>query len=88
MSQIMPREPARSLFDDLFSDFFNRSGWPVTAHSVELPSAVRARMDVVDKGDKYEVSVDLPGVRIRNGEGIACNTNQRWPLPRWSRHLA
>lgn len=63
MSQIMHREPARSLVDELFSDFFNRSGWPVVARSAELPAAARARMDVVDKGDKYAVAVDLPGVR-------------------------
>lgn len=63
MSQIMQREPARSLVDEIFSDFFNRAGWPVTARTAELPASVRARMDVVDKGDKYAVSVDLPGVR-------------------------
>jgi len=63
MSQIMQREPARSLVDEIFSDFFNRAGWPVTARTAELPASVRARMDVVDKGDKYAISVDLPGVR-------------------------
>jgi HSP20 family protein len=63
MSQIMHREPARSLVDELFSDFFNRSGWTVAARTAELPATARARMDVVDKGDKYAVSVDLPGVR-------------------------
>jgi len=63
MSQIMQREPARSLVDEIFSDFFNRAGWPVTARTAELPASVRARMDVVDRGDKYAVSVDLPGVR-------------------------
>jgi HSP20 family protein len=63
MSQIMQREPARFLVDEIFSDFFNRAGWPVTARTAELPASVRARMDVVDKGEKYAVSVDLPGVR-------------------------
>ena len=32
----------------------------------ELPAAVRAKMDVVDQGDKYAVAVDLPGVRKEN----------------------
>jgi HSP20 family protein len=63
MSQITRRELNGSLFDELFSDFFNRTGWTVPARTAELPAAVRARMDVVDKGDKYAVSVDLPGVR-------------------------
>ena len=57
------REPVVSLFDELFSDFFNRGGWPVAARTANLPSVTRARMDVVDKGDKYAVTVDLPGVR-------------------------
>jgi HSP20 family protein len=63
MSQITRREPVGSLIDELFSDFFNRTGWSVPARTAELPAAVRARLDVVDKGDKYAVSVDLPGVR-------------------------
>jgi HSP20 family protein len=63
LSQVVRREPNSSLFDELFSDFFNRGGWWVAPRSPELPAAVRARMDVVDKGDKYTVSLDLPGVR-------------------------
>jgi len=51
------------LFEELFSDFFNRGGWQVSARPTELPAAARARMDVVDKGDKYAVVLDLPGVR-------------------------
>jgi HSP20 family protein len=63
ISQIVRREPSGSLFDEIFSDFFNRGGWSAATRPSELPSAVRARMDVVDKGDKYAVSMDLPGVR-------------------------
>lgn len=63
LSQFARREPNGSLFDEIFSDFFNRSGWPAATRTAELPSAVRARMDVVDKGDKYAISLDLPGVR-------------------------
>ena len=61
MSLVVRREPVGSLLDEFFSDFFNRSGWSVPAHT--LPTAIRARTDVIDKGDKYAVSVDLPGVR-------------------------
>jgi len=63
MSQIVRREPVSFLFDELFSDFFNRGGWQVSARPTELTTAVRARMDVLDKGDKYAVVLDLPGVR-------------------------
>jgi len=56
------RDPFGSLFDELFSDFFARNG-AVPARSDELPAAVRARMDVIDKNDKFEVLVDLPGVK-------------------------
>jgi HSP20 family protein len=59
---LVRREPLGSLFDELFNDFFARAGAP-TARTAELPSAVRARMDVVDKNDRYEVTVDLPGVK-------------------------
>jgi HSP20 family protein len=63
MSQLVRREPLGFLFDEFFSDFFNRSGWSVPTRSVSLPTAFRARTDVIDKGDKYAVSVDLPGMR-------------------------
>ena len=63
MNAIVRREPFGSLFDEFFSDFLRRPGWVVPARTAELPALVRARMDVVDKGDKYTVAVDLPGVR-------------------------
>lgn len=59
---LVRREPFGSLFDEFFNDFFARTGMPL-ARSVELPAAARARMDVVDKNDRYEVLVDLPGVK-------------------------
>jgi len=55
------RDPWGSLFDEFFSDVFSR-GVPV-ARGPELPAAVRARMDVIDKNDRFEVLVDLPGVK-------------------------
>ena len=63
MANMMTRRDAfPSLFDEFFSDFFQRAGVPA-ARGYELPAAVRARMDVIDKGDRYDVLVDLPGVR-------------------------
>ena len=59
---LVRRETLGSLFDEFFNDFFSRSGLPV-ARAAELPSAARARMDVVDKNDRYEVLIDLPGVK-------------------------
>jgi HSP20 family protein len=56
------RDPFGSLFDDFFSDFFVRGGL-ATLRNGELPAAVRARMDVIDKNDRFEVLVDLPGVK-------------------------
>ena len=56
------RDPFGSLFDEFFSDFFTRNG-AVAPRSNELPAAVRARMDVIDKNDKFEVLVDLPGIK-------------------------
>jgi HSP20 family protein len=65
MNGLPARRDALSAFDEFFNDFFSRAGVPVSplaARANELPAAVRARMDVIDKGDKYEVLVDLPGV--------------------------
>jgi HSP20 family protein len=62
MVALVQRDPFGSLFDSMFSDFFQR-GVPVAAQRGAAPVVVRARIDVVDKGDKYEVSVDLPGVK-------------------------
>lgn len=59
---LMRRDPLGSMFDEFFSDFFARGGVPA-ARTAELPSAVRARMDVIDRNDRFEVLVDLPGVK-------------------------
>jgi HSP20 family protein len=66
LSLVTRREPYGLLFDELFNDFFNRAGWVANTRNGELPAAVRAKMDVVDQGDKYAVAVDLPGVRKEN----------------------
>ncbi|HYB49729.1 MAG TPA: Hsp20/alpha crystallin family protein [Burkholderiaceae bacterium] len=62
MSSIIRREPLGSLFDQLFSDYFNR-GWPLSTRSEDAPGATLPRMDVVDKGDRYLVTLDIPGVK-------------------------
>jgi HSP20 family protein len=54
-------DPFSSLVDDVFSDFFQRTGVTPWRGS-EASSVARARMDVIDKGDKFEIKVDLPGV--------------------------
>ncbi len=59
---LMRRDPLGSLFDEFFTDFFARGGMPAT-RATELPAAVRARMDVIDRNDKFEVKLDLPGVK-------------------------
>ncbi len=55
------RDPLGTMFDEFFSDFFTRN--VPMARTAELPAAVRARMDVIDKNDRFEVLVDLPGVK-------------------------
>jgi len=56
-------DPFGSLVDDVFSDFFQRSGLVPAVSGGGGPSVARARMDVIDKGDKFEIKVDLPGVK-------------------------
>lgn len=53
-------DPFSALVDDVFNDFFQRAAVP--ARGGDGVAVARARMDVVDKGDQYEVRVDLPGV--------------------------
>lgn len=55
------RDPLGTMFDEFFTDFFTRNA-PM-ARTAELPATVRARMDVIDKNDRFEVLVDLPGVK-------------------------
>jgi HSP20 family protein len=50
-------------FDEMFGDFWNRAGLPAMPRYAEAAMTSRALMDVVDKGDSYEVKVDMPGVK-------------------------
>jgi HSP20 family protein len=50
-------------FDDMFGDFLARSRLPEMPRYAEAAMSGRALMDVVDKGDAYEVKLDMPGVR-------------------------
>mgnify|MGYP001764289652 CR=1 FL=1 len=59
MVHLVRREPL-NLFDDLFSDFFQRA--VPASRSSDPATAVRARMDVIDQGDRYTVRVLLPGL--------------------------
>lgn len=56
-----------SLFDDFFGDWLNRNASATPAAQGQSGGAIapvlRARMDVVDKGETFEVKVDLPGVK-------------------------
>jgi HSP20 family protein len=63
MNQVTSRrnDPFGALVDDVFNDFFQRAGHLPTRAS-DRPAVARARMDVVDKGDKFEIKLDLPGV--------------------------
>jgi len=63
MNQVILRrnDPFGALVDDVFNDFFQRAGF-VPGRGVEGPTSTRARMDVLDKGEKFEIKLDLPGV--------------------------
>jgi HSP20 family protein len=53
-------DPFAPLFGEWMDEFWNRS---LPAPSAGMPSVGRALMDVVDQGDRFEVKVDMPGVR-------------------------
>lgn len=54
-------DPFGALVDDVFNDFYQRTGL-VPARTGEAGTVARARLDVLDQGDKYEIRIDLPGV--------------------------
>jgi HSP20 family protein len=51
------------LFDDFFNDFWTLPGWMPAMRMPEMPAIARARMDVVDKGKAFEITMDMPGVK-------------------------
>lgn len=58
------RDLLGSLFDDFFNDSLLRPDWlPPAFNATGLPAVTRARMDVIDKGNAFEIAVDLPGVK-------------------------
>jgi HSP20 family protein len=59
----MRRRNEMTPFDEMFGDFWNRAGLPAMPRYAEAAMSGRALMDVVDKGDTYEVKVDMPGVK-------------------------
>ncbi len=67
MNNLLPRrnEAFGSLFEDFFGDFLNRNTAVSTRPdgNAAIAPVLRARMDVVDKGETFEVKVDLPGVK-------------------------
>jgi HSP20 family protein len=63
LTTTLRRDPFGSMFDDFFSDMWTRPTWMTMPRLAETPSVVRARMDVVDKGPSYVITVDMPGVK-------------------------
>jgi len=63
--QVRRRDVFGSLFDDFFSDVFARNGALAARNEGSGPTSpvLRARMDVLDKGENFEVKIDLPGVK-------------------------
>jgi HSP20 family protein len=58
--QMLRRDALPSLFDEFFNDVFQRSA--LSPAQAVHPTALRPRMDVIDRGDRFEVLFDLPGV--------------------------
>ncbi len=73
-------EPWVPMADDFFGDFWNRVGMP---RAMETPALGRALMDVVDKGEVFEVKMDMPGVRKEDinvsidGERVTVNAETK-----------
>ena len=56
-------DPFTPLFGDWMDDLWNRGALTTMPRYPDMPAVERALMDVVDKGDHFEVKVDMPGVK-------------------------
>jgi HSP20 family protein len=64
LTPFVRRDLFSPVFDELFRDFFSRPAWmPSSLLESGYSTVERARMDVIDKGSSYEITVDLPGVK-------------------------
>ncbi len=63
LTPFVRRDLFSPMFDEMFRDFWSRAGWMPALLEGEFEPIERARMDVVDKGANYEITVELPGVR-------------------------
>lgn len=81
------RDPFGSLFDDLLDDAWMRPAWTALPRVAEAPALMRARMDVVDKGESYLITVELPGVKKEDidvsveGARVAITAETRYETP-------
>ncbi len=57
------RDPFGSLFDEFLDDAWMRPAWTALPRVAEAPALMRARMDVVDRGESYLITVELPGAK-------------------------
>lgn len=63
LTPFVRRDLFSPMFDELFRDFWSRPAWMPALLEGEFQPIERARMDVVDKGANYEITVELPGVK-------------------------
>lgn len=62
MNLLLRRDPY-TLIDDMFDAFSNRALLGGPARLADGGALIRARLDVVERGDVYEIKVDMPGVK-------------------------
>lgn len=62
MNLLLRRDPY-TLLDDMFEAFSNRAMLSSPARVADGTALTRARLDVLERGDVYEIKVDMPGVK-------------------------
>jgi HSP20 family protein len=62
MNVVMRRDPF-SLLDEMYEAFSNRAGYPLASRPGDTTGLTRARMDVVERDNIYEIKIDMPGVK-------------------------
>ena len=62
MNLLLRRDPY-TLVDEMFDAFSNRAMLGSPARLADGAALTRARLDVIERGDAYEIKVDMPGVK-------------------------
>jgi HSP20 family protein len=63
LTPLVRRDPFDAVDEEVFDELWARPGWLPGVRFGETPAQARARMDVVERGDTYVITAELPGAK-------------------------